>query len=127
MSADMWEETHYRLQVWEGNPVFWPTGQIKGRLRPSAGDRMFCWYAKTHSTSPGLCGWGVVLSYDSNGAQIVWRPVFPSDFMKMHPLYDVTIAAKIDAIRGRVAQGTLWRIERSDADWLAERVQLFAK
>jgi hypothetical protein len=122
MSANIWKETQYRLQVWEAIPVYWPAKQIKGEQRPAPGDRILCWYAKAGATSPGLCGWGVVLSFDDESNEIAWRPVFPSDLMKMHPLFDTSIAARVDSIRGKVPRGTLWRIERVDADWLMERV-----
>jgi hypothetical protein len=127
MSADSWKEAKYRLRVWEGIPVVWPANQIRGGQRPTAGDRMFCWYAFTGSTAPGLCGWGLVLSFDDESNEVEWRPVFPSDLMKMHPLYDKSLAARVDTIRGKMPRGTLWRIERADADWLAKQVRLTAR
>jgi hypothetical protein len=127
MSADLWKESQYRLQVWESTPVFWPARQIRGPLLPAPGDRMLCWYVRTGGETPGLCGWGIVLSFDEESNEIAWRPVYPSDLLKMRPLFDESISARIDEVRGKFAQGTMWMIERSDADWLMEKIASAAK
>ena len=39
-----------------------------------------------------------------------FRPVAPSDHLKMHPWWDADAQALADQIRGKVKQGTFWRV-----------------
>lgn len=129
MSAEYWTETQYRLQVWEEAAVVWPAGKIRAVHRPQPGDRMFCWYAKTGSTAPGLCGWGVVLNYEEPINQISWRPVFPSDLLKMVPLINTGLVTRINSVRGKFKQATMWPVDADTCRWLADeiRAQLSAR
>lgn len=127
MSGDVWAEEKYRAEIWEGTSVFWPVQRIAGVDRPTGGDRIFCWYAKTVSASPGVCGWGVVLSYEEAIGRIAWRPVFPSDVLKMRPLFDRDVAKVIEQIRGKMPRGTMWPVVSSAADTLTERILVRAR
>lgn len=121
MSGDIWPEENYRAEIWEGTPVFWPVQKIAQSGRPTAGDRIFCWYAKTVSKSPGICGWGVVLSYEDALHRIGWRPVFPSDVLKMFPVFDKEVSALVKSIRG-FPRGTLWPVTDEDARSLTNTI-----
>ena len=39
-----------------------------------------------------------------------FRPVAPSDHLKMHPWWDSAAKEVADAVRGKVKQGTLWEV-----------------
>jgi hypothetical protein len=123
MSADVWPEARYRESIWEGDTVHWPVRKARGQARPDAGDRLFCWYARTASAAPGVWGWGVVTNFCTDSEEVVWRPVSPSDRLKMDPIFDTVLDKRVASIRGKVAQGTLWPISETDADWLTTRVR----
>ena len=121
MSGRVWPEENYRTEIWEGTPVFWPVQRVTGAGRPAPGDRLFCWYAETVSKSPGMCGWGVVLTYQESIHRISWRPVYPSDVLKMLPAFDDDLAGLIRSVR-RFPRGTLWPVPDAEARSLADRV-----
>src|SRR2546428_121452 len=78
----------------------------------------------SNAESPGLCGWGVVTAYNEEDitGKLAWRPVPPSDQLKMRPLLNEQLEARIDKIRGPMPRGTLWPVERKDAAWIAELI-----
>jgi hypothetical protein len=39
-----------------------------------------------------------------------FRPVAPSDYLKMHPWWNTAAKDIADAVRGKVKQGTLWEV-----------------
>ena len=39
-----------------------------------------------------------------------FRPVSPSDHLKMHPWWDDDAKRVADGVRGKVKQGTLWEV-----------------
>lgn len=71
---------------------------------------MVFFYAPTGRADPGFYGWAVVLEWLREGGVIYFRPVSPSDRLKMHPWWDEKAAELAERIRGRVKQGTLWRV-----------------
>ncbi len=83
---------------------------------------MVCWYAVSGAAEPGLWGWGIIISYAPEDDEIRWRPTFPSDLLKMAPMYDDQLNACVKHIRGRMAQGTMWLVEPDDAEVLTERI-----
>ena len=109
MSAKEWSHGRYRAEVWEGNDTTWDTKKIApAGSSPELGDVVVLFYAPTVSKDPGVYGWAIVLWCD--GEEIRFRPASPSDHLKMNPLWDDRVGAIIDQIRGKVAQGTMWKI-----------------
>src|SRR5687768_15527340 len=123
MSARDWPPERYREEVWERQITQWPTGRVAGRSKPREGDLIVTWYAKTGSEDPGLYGWGVIVRFVTEFDQIRWQPVFPSDFLKLTPIYDEAIGRVITGIRGRVSQGTMWSLNRGQLSDIRSRVQ----
>ena len=122
MSQAEWPEAQFRLEIWEGGSVYWPTRRVVGKSRPQPGDRMVCWYAQTGAALPGLVGWGLVLAYMPDREEICWRPVVPSDELKMAPLFDNDLAIWVDKVRGRFKQSTMWQMSEDAADFISERI-----
>jgi hypothetical protein len=119
MSEDWYPRGGYRLDIWEGALIAWDTGKVVGG-HPEPGDRILCWYSKTVSDEPGVWGWGVIMSSDDES--IRWKPVFPLDHLKLAPLFDDDLNDCIDRIRGKMRQGTMWRMSADDAEYLTARV-----
>jgi hypothetical protein len=68
--------------------------------------------SRSGAADSGFYGWAIILEwYEALGpANMYFRPVAPSDTLKMNPWGDGDALALADEIRGRVKQGTLWRI-----------------
>jgi hypothetical protein len=49
--------------------------------------------------------------------------VFPSDYLKMHPLFDEEMDRLVSSIRRSVAQGTMWAIPDARTRELRARVR----
>lgn len=123
MSEAEWPEAQYRAEVWEGGLIYWSTRKVQGQGRPVPGDRMICWYATTGAAQPGVVGWGVILGHFEDREEIIWRPTFPSDGLKMRPLYDDQLIQTIDSIRGKFKQATMWPMSVTDSGSLADRIR----
>jgi hypothetical protein len=74
---------------------------------------MVLWYAESVTNEPGIYGWGVILGVSQDN--ILWRPVAPSDYLKMDPLFDEAIARVVNTIRGRMTRGTLWNVKKKES------------
>lgn len=123
LSANAWSEGWYRESVWEGGVVRWPIGRVAGDELPVPGDRVYLWYARTVSRTPGLYGWGVVLGLLEDDAVLSWRPTYPSDLLKMDPVFDDGLDELISSLRGRFPQGTMWPIPSGSATDLGRRIR----
>lgn len=55
--------------------------------------------------------------------QLHWMPVFPSDYLKMHPVFDDDLDRVVARIRRPVAQGTMWAIPAPQVRELRARVR----
>jgi hypothetical protein len=112
MSHKDWPPERYREEVWERELVSWPAGRVIGKSEPEPGDSMILWYAKTGNPDPGLYGWGVIVGTSAiqNRKRVRWRPVSPSDYLKMNPILDDEIAGIIDQIRKGMPRATMWPI-----------------
>jgi hypothetical protein len=128
MSQTQWPPNSYRLDIWENERWRWPTGtRVPKGLEP--GDRVAFFYARKGGPEPGFYGWAVVLDLHDDGRGMYFRPVAPSDHLKMDPWWDERAAAIADEVRGTVKQGTMWRIADETAKeisagiaaWLARR------
>jgi hypothetical protein len=81
------------------------------RRHPEPGDTVVFFYAKTGGDDPGFYGWAVVLEWVEEAAsQLRFRPVAPSDRLKMHPWWDDEAKRLAAKIRGKMTQATLWPV-----------------
>ncbi len=125
MSAQRWEPEEYRQEVWEGEILRWPVGQLvrRGQEMPAPGDTVLLFFAKTGNLEPGIYGWGVVLSYDDARKSLSYRPTSPSDYLKMDPVWGNDIRSLIDQIRAGMTQGTMWHIPNKTAGAIRLKVR----
>ena len=116
-----WSPEDYRVEVWEGQEVTWPSGKLTGAEGDKVipGDVIFLFFAQTHNVSPGIYGVGIITRYSPGRGEITFRVCPPSDHLKTDPLWDNNIKQAIGRIRGRFAQGTMWQIPSEDL----ERIQ----
>jgi hypothetical protein len=111
MNQQDWKPNRYRLDVWEGERWSWPVRKKVPRGgTPRAGDRVVFFYAKTGGDEPGFYGWALVLDWCEDQRRMYFRPVAPSDHLKMDPWWDTDAEDIADRVRGEVKRGTLWQI-----------------
>lgn len=115
LSESVWPPTSYRIDIWENERWSWPVGKvIPSGEEPNPGDSVVFFYATSGCKEPGFYGWGVVLNWQKgegkDKAQLYFRPVSPSDRMKMHPWGDKGAMELADKVRGRVPLATLFKV-----------------
>ena len=110
ISPKEWSPERYRFELWEGERWAWPvrTKSSGGEL-PEAGDVVAFFDSPSGGNDPGFYGWAVVLEwFPGSSTPLAFRPVAPSDYLKMHPWWDNKARMLADAIRGKMKQRTLW-------------------
>src|SRR5438034_3886935 len=110
MNQSEWPPNSYRLDIWENERWSWPVGRIVGTGAPKAGDRVVFFYAPTGGVEPGFYGWAIVLEWLEDERRLYFRPVAPSDHLKMHPWWDDRARDVANQTRGGVKQGTRWHV-----------------
>lgn len=113
LSPKQWSPERYRLEIWEGEKWNWSVGEKppSPEQAPKAGDTIVFFYAPTGGKEPGFYGWAVVLEwYTASSSPLYFRPVAPSDYLKMRPWWNKEASKLADQIRGTMKQGTLWEI-----------------
>jgi hypothetical protein len=112
LSEKDWSANNYRLDVWEGERWEWRIGRMIGSESPPApGDTVVFFYAPSGSSEPGFYGWAVILLWTiEDSPRFYFRPVAPSDQLKMYPWGDEEAIAIADKVRGTVKRGTLWPV-----------------
>jgi len=118
MNQGQWSPKSYRVDIWENERWSWPVGKNASTGNPEAGDRVVFYYARSGGDEPGFYGWAVVLGWYADERGMYFRPVFPSDHLKMHPWWDSEASNIADQVRGKVKQGTMWEV----SDDLAARI-----
>ena len=128
MSAENYSIEDYREEIWEKEIVKWSTRNVRTLLdtKISPGDTVIFVFARTGAQEPGIYGWGIVTSYREEG-YISFRPTFPSDYLKMNPIWDDELSNLLDVIRGPVKVGTMWEIENDIAVKLKKKVHDWIK
>ncbi len=106
-----WEPERFRIEIWENERWSWTVGKQAGEGEPKPGDSVAFFYAEAEGFDPGFYGWAVVLeyheAYDGNKT-LYFRPVAPTDHLKMDPWWDDEAKALAKEVREPVYMGTLW-------------------
>jgi hypothetical protein len=112
MNQQDWAPHNYRLDIWENERWRWPVRRAVGvENQPVPGDKVVLFYAPAGGIEAGIYGWAIVLQWvEGDPRQIYFRPVAPSDHLKMYPWWDEEAKKLMDEIRGEVKQGTFWRV-----------------
>ena len=103
ISPKNWDPNRYRVDIWENQQWTWPVGKIlPSSENPVPGDIVVFFYAPSGGEDPGFYGWAIIVEwYRGNGNKdIYFRPVSPSDHLKMHPWWDKTSQELANKIRG---------------------------
>ena len=106
-----WPPERYRLEIWEDERWAWRVGRVvsKGeQLRP--GDTVVFFYAPAGGADAGFYGWAVCLEWLDQEKTLFFRPVAPSNQLKMFPWWDENARKIADEIRGSVKRGTMWLV-----------------
>jgi len=114
MHQKLWEPQRYRVEIWERERWSWAVGRKVGATEelPRPGDTVVFFYAPGGGHDPGFYGWAVITEWLPQDEQdeMYFRPVAPSDHLKMHPWWDAEAKDLADQIRGEVKMGNLWRV-----------------
>ena len=111
-----WTPNRYRIEIWENERWSWPLGTVQhGGTEIKAGDIVIFFYAPYGGDDPGFYGWAVITEYlEGDNPEILFKPVSPSNYLKMTPWWDEDAKSLVDKIRGGFKQKTLWIIDRPD-------------
>jgi hypothetical protein len=122
MNAKLYSHERYRTEVWEGNLVTnWGIGESKRKPKEvPLGDTIILFFTKTGAVDPGIYGWGVITLFDKE--VIDFRPVAPSDYLKMNPLWDDETSNIIDQIRCGMPEGTMWKVDDGTLKLLRQKI-----
>jgi hypothetical protein len=123
-----WTPEEYRLEVWEGNHVTWPHRKIvlKTAADPAPGEPIVLFFAKSGTEYPGICGLGVMLKLLSHREKIGFRPVFPTDLLKMAPIWDTEIEELVNEVRGPSPRATMWSMTPEQYARFCKRIRGFS-
>ena len=124
MSAESYSPERYREDVWEGQITRWPTGNVRSEsgAELSPGDIIILAFVKTGTHEPGIYGWGIITNYREGSQTIFFRPTYPSDFLKMIPIWGGDVSDILDKIRGPVKVGTMWEMQYEFVAKLREKI-----
>jgi signal peptidase I len=112
LSPKVWSPDRYRLEIWEGERWNWPVGEKHPASEiPEPGDIIVFFYSPTGGIDPGYYGWAIVLEwFEGSSSPLYFRPVAPSDYLKMRPWWNEDANNLANKIRGAVKQGTMWKL-----------------
>jgi hypothetical protein len=126
LSEDHWSRRDYRVDIWEGERWQWGINQIRpGDKAPESGDTVVFFYAKKECDEPGFYGWAVILRWikEDGGSTIYFRPVSPSDRLKMSPWGDPSAMTLADQVRGKMPRATLYLVDEELAVKIASGIK----
>ena len=88
MTADNYSPEEFRSEIWEGGLIKWPSGKISSKAGQEIApvDIVILVYVRSGAQEPGIFGWGIILGFQKDKGHIVFRPVYPSDFLKIYPI-----------------------------------------
>ena len=117
MSVKYWRPEEYRTEVWEGQSITWESSKItpRGLGEIESGDGIVLFFAPTANVDPGIYGWGIIHRYKRARNQIEFQVTYPSDYLKMDPIWndedgEFDVIDLMRRIRGKATQGTMWGI-----------------
>lgn len=110
LNPAQWSPETFRFEIWEGKHWNWNYGTKRGSEAPAAGDTVIFFYAPTRGDDPGIYGWAVIERFDEANNGLYFIPVAPTDRLKMDPWWGENAKRIVDAIRGRMKQGTLFQV-----------------
>jgi hypothetical protein len=123
-TADFFSPEAYRLEVWEGQPWWWRTGNLFPRdaAPPRPGQRIVFYFTGDDTATRGFYGWGIIQRWIAPGAEtddakghLEFKITAPSDHLKMHPWNtDAALKAANKARRNTFNAGTLFWIDQQD-------------
>lgn len=107
--------TQYRLDVWEDMPWNWFVGNIRdGENPPPVAGEIVVFYYSGDGIEGGFYGWAVILRWqndgDRGGRRLHFRPVAPSNILKMCPWNDGEAGRLANDIRGSNPRNTMFRV-----------------
>ena len=122
MNAKLYSHERYRAEVWEGNLVTnWSIGESKRKPKEVLrGDIVILFFTKTGAVNPGIYGWGIITLFDKE--VIDFRPAPPSDYLKIKPVPEEEVSELINKIRGRMPEGTMWKVNEEVLGQLRQKV-----
>jgi hypothetical protein len=112
MDQGQWSPNKYRLEIWERERWTWRVGRKASTGTPKPGDSVVFFYAPRGGPEPGFYGWALVLGWDEDERSMHFRPVAPSDHLKMDPWWDPAAKDIADKVRGKVKRGNLWEVRK---------------
>ena len=112
LTEKSWSLNNYCLDIWEGERWEWEVGRVtRAVTEPKPGGTVAFFYALAKCIEPGSYGWAVILLWTTEEKQrFYFRPVPPSDQLKMRPWWDDQAKQIADQVSGKVARGTLWPV-----------------
>lgn len=105
-----WPPEVFRYEVRENQRWRWRYGKIIGDARPTAGDTLVFFYARTGGNDPGFYAWAVLDRWDEENELLYFTPMPPTDYLKMNPWWGDEAGAVATEIRGKMKQATLFLI-----------------
>jgi len=128
MNAEEWSPDKYRKSVREGKTLNWSVGRIYRRKRKeiAPGDQVVLFFCERLNAEPGIYGLGEVKRFTRDGdsgprIRIAVRP--RTDTLKSTPVWDSEVRATVQAIRGNLPRGTMWRVTPSQYERLRRKIQ----
>lgn len=121
-----WTPAKYRKSVRKGRCLQWKTRKIraaKSGAKPKAGDTVVYWFVKRGTANAGLYGVGIIFEYDQNREAINHLPIFPSDYIKKHPVYDDEIKSIIKKIQNNMPRSTMFEIKNNQTKKLWAKIR----
>jgi hypothetical protein len=129
MSGESYAPEEYRETIWEGEVTRWRAGSVRTNsgIKISPGDTLIFVFVKTGTHEPGIYGWAVVSKYKEASGNVFFRPCYPSDYLKMNPIWDDKLSNLLDVIRGPVKVGTMWEVSSDHADEIKKKIHDWIK
>jgi hypothetical protein len=114
-------------EVAEFEVLEWPVGRKATTRKPRRGDYLVLAYAKTGAELPGIHAWALVLGWstsDDGTRHISFQPLFPSNAMKVQPVWNPNLETMLKHVRGGTPEGTMWRLPKKHVERM--RTLMFA-
>lgn len=86
----------------------------------------FCFFTRSGNEDPGVYGWAVVTKVAKRTNKVQFRALPPSDYLKVDPLWNDVVEQVVERVRGKVKQGTMWRVPRTDFSVLRDQIRRHA-